>query len=69
MRLKTWLYSHLSILFFHHILSHLEGAQVLVHVLNLCVFSGVLAAVQQLRDSIVVIVNHIALLTIFVVTC
>lgn len=44
----TRLKSHLSIFFFHHILSHLEGAQVLIHILYLCVFSGILAAVQQL---------------------
>lgn len=61
--------SYLSLLLFHHVLSHLEGAQVLVHVLDLCVFGGVLAAVQQLGDGVVIVVDHVALLAIFVVTC
>lgn len=60
--------SYLSRLLFHHILSHLEGTQVLIHVLNLCVFSGILAAVKKFGDGIVIIVDHVALLAIFVVT-
>lgn len=64
---ERWRPAHLALLLFHHILSHLEGAQVLVHVLDLRVFGGVLAAVQQLGDGIVVVVDHVALLAILVV--
>lgn len=58
---------HLSVLLFDHILGHLEGAKVLIHVLDLRVFRGILAAVQELGDGVVVVVDHVALLAVFVV--
>lgn len=61
--------SHLTLLLLHHILGHLEGAQVLIHVLDLRVLGGVLATVQQLGDGVVVVVDDVALLAVLVVTC
>lgn len=54
--------THLLLLVFDHILSHLEGAQVLVHALKLCVVCGVLVPVQQTVDGLVVVVNDAAVL-------
>ena len=59
--------SDLSVLLSHHVLGHLEGAQVLVHVLDLRVLVGALTAVQELGDGRVVVVDHAALLPILVV--
>lgn len=58
---------HLSVLLPHHILSHLEGAEVLVHVLDLGVLGGVLTAVQQLGDGVVIVVDHTAFLSVLTV--
>lgn len=52
----------------HHVLRHFEGAQVLVHVLQLRVVRGILIPVQQLGDGRVVIVDHTAVLHVLVVT-
>lgn len=60
--------THHSILFPHHILRHLEGTEILIHVLQLSVIRGVLVPVQQLGDGRVVIVDHTAVLHILVVT-
>ncbi len=54
--------AHLLLLIFDHILSHLEGAQVLVHTLQLRVVGGVLVPVQQTVDGLVVVVNDAAVL-------
>lgn len=52
-----------------HILCHLEGAQVLVHVLQLGVIRGVLVPIQQLGYGCVVIMDHTAVFYIFVIAC
>lgn len=51
-------YSFLFIL--DHILSHFEGAEILVHALDLRVICGVLVTVQQPIDGFIIIVDHAA---------
>lgn len=58
--------AHLLFLVFDHILSHFEGAQVLVHALQLRVVRGVLVPVQQAVDGLVIVVNDAAVLLLVV---
>lgn len=58
--------AHLLFLVFDHVLSHLEGAQVLVHALQLRVIRGVLIPVQETVDGLVVVVNDAAVLLLVV---
>ena len=57
-----------AILLAHHVLRHLEGAQIFIHVLELRVVRGILVPVQQLGDGRIVIVDHTAILHVLVVT-
>lgn len=59
--------AHLLLLVFDHILSHFEGAQVLVHALQLRIVGRVLVPVEQTVDGLVVVVNDAAVL-LFVLT-
>lgn len=54
------------IFFSHHVLGHFEGAEVLVHVLDIRVVCVVLASVQQPLDGGAVIVNDVALILNFI---
>lgn len=58
--------TRLVLLVFDHILCHLEGAQILVHALQLCVVCGVLVPVQKAVDGLVVVVNDAAVLLLVV---
>lgn len=57
--------SHL-ILLSDHVLGHLKGAEVLVHVLDVRVVCGVLASVQQPLDGSAVVVDDVALVLNFI---
>lgn len=56
------------VIFSDGVLSHFEGAQILVHVLHVRVIRGILAAVQQTLNGSVVIVNYTAVF-ILIVPC
>lgn len=53
--------SHL-VFFTNDILCHLEGAEVFVHVLHICVLGRILVTVQQSSDGFIVIVDNTAIL-------
>lgn len=52
----------------NHVLSHFEGAEVLVHVLDVRIIGGILVTVQQPCNGFVVIVDDTAVL-LFVLSC
>lgn len=52
--------THSFLFILDHILSHFEGAEILVHALDLRVICGILVTIQQPIDGFIIVVNHAA---------